>query len=329
MNLVSIAEGNGGQENKKLIEEMFFKSFKNDMLQAEDSAIFDSNYAFTTDSFIVNPIFFSGGNIGKLAICGVCNDLAMMGARPKYISFAVILEEGFDKNLLQQIVKSVSDEVCINGAKIITGDTKVAPKGSVDKIFINCSAIGEVVQKNLSSKNLQVGDAIIVSRDIGAHGATIFANREGIDLSSNLQSDCTSLWPIIDGLIESGIKIKCMRDATRGGIAAVLNEWSEASNVCIEVKESKIPVSNEVQGICEMLGFEATSLANEGTFVLCVENSEVQQALNVLRRYEKSHNCSEIGQVTNQFLGKVIISNDFGTMRFLEMPSGELLPRIC
>lgn len=329
MNLISIAEGNGGFENKKLIEEIFLNHFKNDMLGMEDSSIFDENYAFTTDSFIVNPIFFDGGNIGKLSICGVCNDLAVMGAKPKYISFSIILEEGFDKELLQKIVKSVSQEVAINDAKIITGDTKVAPKGSMDKVFINCSAIGEVQYKNLSSKNIQEGDAIIVSRDIGAHGATIFANREGIELSSNLKSDCASLWPIIKALIDSKIKIKAMRDATRGGIAAVLNEWAESSDVCIEIQEASIPISEEVLGICEILGFEATSLANEGTFVLCVENTEIEQAIKILQQYENSKNCSYIGKVTKQFSGKVLMKNQYQTVRFLEIPTGELLPRIC
>lgn len=327
---IQLAHGNGGAENNTLIESVFFKAFANPLLKSEDSAvIIDNKYAFTTDSFTVNPIFFDGGNIGKLAICGVCNDLAMMGAKPQFISFSVIIEEGFEVDKLEIIVNSAKEELAKNGAVVVTGDTKVVPKGTADKIFINCSGIGEIIQSGISSTNLSNDDVIIVSRDIGCHGATIFANREGINLESNLKSDCASLWEIIYALISNNIKIKALRDATRGGLAAVLNEWAKASDVCIEVDEDAIPISNDVLGICELLGFEAYNLANEGTFVLVVDKAEAKSVLTILNRFPNSKNASAIGLVTNKYGKRVVLNNKYNTSRFMDMPSGELLPRIC
>lgn len=330
MKTIELSHGNGGLENNQLIESIFFKAFANEYLKSEDSAvIIDGKFAFTTDSFTVNPIFFSGGNIGKLAICGVCNDLAMMGAKPLFISFSVILEEGFDIALLDKIVQSTKEELAKNGALVVTGDTKVVPKGAVDKIFINCSGVGEIQYSGISSTSLNEGDIVLVSRDIGCHGAAIFANREGINIESNLQSDCASLWPIISELLNAGTEIISLRDATRGGIAAVLNEWAKASDVCIEVDEQKIPISNEVAGICELLGFEAYNLANEGTFVLAIKSSELDKVKTVLSQFENTQNFSIIGRVSHRYKGKVVLNNLYNTSRFMDMPSGELLPRIC
>ena len=213
-------------------------------------------------------MFFAGADIGKLAVCGTCNDLAMMGAKPKYLTCSVIIEEGFSTRDLEKIVRSMKKELEINGAVVVSGDTKVVPRGSVDKIFINTTGIGEVTKKGISSNSISTDDVILVNRDIGCHGATIFAAREGIEMSSDLESDCASLYPQVKALIDAGINITALRDATRGGVSAVLNEWSKQSNVCIEVEEQNIPVSDEVVGICEMLGFEASALANEGTFCI-------------------------------------------------------------
>ncbi len=227
------------------------------------------NLAFSTDSFTVSPLFFNGANIGKLAICGTCNDLAMMGAKPKYLTCSVIIEEGFEVEQLEIIVNSMKEELAKNEAIIVSGDTKVVPRGAVDKIFINTTGIGEILYSGISSNSITEDDLILVSRDIGAHGATIFTAREGMDMHSNLKSDCNSLYPLVKALIDASIKITALRDATRGGVSAVLNEWAKQSNICIEVEEEQIPVSDEVKGICEMLGFEATNLANEGTFFTC------------------------------------------------------------
>ncbi|QOP41353.1 hydrogenase expression/formation protein HypE [Sulfurimonas marina] len=328
---ITLAMGNGGEENNELISKVFYKAFANDILEkSEDAAVIhNGELAFSTDSFTVSPIFFPGGDIGKLAICGTCNDLAMMGAKPKYLTCSVIIEEGFSLEELEKVVDSMKKELAINNAVIVSGDTKVVPKGSVDKIFINTTGIGEIEQKGLSANKISEDDVILLSRDIGCHGATIFTAREGMELSSNLQSDCASLSIQVQALIKEGVQITAMRDATRGGVSAVLNEWAKQSNICIEVQEEKIPVSQEVYGLCEMLGFEALNLANEGTFILAIPKADAAKAINVLQRFENSANSVEIAEVTQEYPAKVILKSGHGTKRFLEMPTGELLPRIC
>ncbi len=328
---ITLAMGNGGEENNELISKVFYKAFSNDILEkSEDAAVIhNGELAFSTDSFTVSPIFFPGGDIGKLAICGTCNDLAMMGAKPKYLTCSVIIEEGFSIEELEKIVSSMKKELILNDAVIVSGDTKVVPKGSVDKIFINTTGIGEIQQKGISANKISEDDVILLSRDIGCHGATIFAAREGIEFSSNLQSDCASLSTQVQALIKEGIAITAMRDATRGGVSAVLNEWAKQSDVCIEVEEEKIPISDEVYGVCEMLGFEALNLANEGTFVLAVSKADATKALKVLQKFENSANSVEIAKITQEYLGKVILKSGYGTKRLLDMPTGELLPRIC
>ena len=328
---ITLAHGNGGAENNELITKVFYKAFKNDILsKSEDAAVIQNGtLAFSTDSFTVSPLFFNGANIGKLAVCGTCNDLAMMGAKPKYLTCSVIIEEGFEIRELEKIVKSMKEELEVNGAIVVSGDTKVVPKGAVDKIFINTTGIGEILYKGISSNSITKNDLILVSRDIGAHGATIFAAREGMDLDTSLKSDCASLYPQVKALIDSGIKITALRDATRGGVSAVLNEWAKQSNICIEVEEEKIPVCDEVRGICEMLGFEATNLANEGTFVLAIPKDDVVKAIEVLHGFPEASNACIIGKVTQQYNKKVILNSSWGTKRFLDTPTGELLPRIC
>lgn len=331
MKTITLAHGNGGEENNELINKVFYKNFKNEILEKNEDAavIHNGELALSTDSFTVSPIEFSGGDIGKLAICGTCNDLAMMGAQPKYVTCAVIIEEGFEQRKLEKIVNSMKKELEKNGAIVVSGDTKVVPRGSVDKIFINTSGIGEIKQKGISSNNITQDDVIIVSNSIGEHGATIFAAREGIELSSNLKSDCASLWPAVETLINSGIKITALRDATRGGVAAVLNEWAKQSQVCVEVEEGDIPICDEVNGICEMLGFEAMNLANEGTFVLAVSKEQATKTLEILHSLEVSTEAKQIGVVTDKHVEKVIMNSPWGTSRFLDTPTGELLPRIC
>ncbi|MDD5717147.1 MAG: hydrogenase expression/formation protein HypE [Sulfuricurvum sp.] len=326
---ITLAQGNGGEENNDLIKKVFYKAFKNEILERSEDAAVIGNLAMSTDSFTVSPLFFAGADIGKLAVCGTCNDLAMMGAAPKYLTCSVIIEEGFEVESLERIVESMRSELAINGAVVVSGDTKVVPKGSVDKIFINTTGLGEIIQAGISSNNVSEEDVILINRDIGCHGATIFAAREGIEMSSTLRSDCNSLYPQVKALLDAGVEITAMRDATRGGVAAVLNEWSRQSNVCIEVDEEKLPISDEVKGICEMLGFEATALANEGTFVLAVKKDSAAKALEILKGFEVCAMASVVGEVTQRYPQKVILKSPWGTSRFLETPSGELLPRIC
>ena len=329
MKNIKLAHGNGGQENNELISKVFYKAFKNDILEkSEDAAVIeDGKLAFSTDSFTVSPLFFPGADIGKLAVCGTCNDLAMMGAKPKYLTCSVIIEEGFSIDELETIVGSMRKELEVNGAIVVSGDTKVVPRGSVDKIFINTTGIGHILKNGISSNAITDEDIIIVSRDIGAHGATIFASREGIELSSELQSDCKSLYPIVKKLIDEDIAITAMRDATRGGLSAVLNEWASQSNICIEVDEDQVPICDEVMGLCELLGFDAMSLANEGTFVLAVKKESADRACEILKEFNP--NAKIIATVSDAYPKKVILNSPWGTRRILDMPTGELLPRIC
>jgi hydrogenase expression/formation protein HypE len=327
---VTLSMGNGGEENNTLIKKVFYRAFKNDILiKSEDSAVFtiSGKTAMSTDSFTVSPLFFPGSDIGKLSICGTCNDLAMMGAKPKYLTVSFIIEEGFSLRELEKITKSMKKELEVNGALIVSGDTKVMPKGTVDKLIINTSGVGEVEYEGLSSSALEEGDVILVSRDIGCHGATIFLAREGIDMQSQLKSDCASLYPIVKELIDEKLSLVALRDATRGGISAVLNEWAMASDVCIEVEESSLPVSSEVEGACELLGFEPVFLANEGTFVVALKPNYATFALELLKKHNQ--NASIIARVTKAHPKKVVLNSSWGTKRFLEMPTGELLPRIC
>ncbi len=332
MKQILLSYGGGGEETQKLIKKLFFKYFSNPILEKmEDAAVINPNskLAFTTDSFTVSPIFFKGGDIGKLAIAGTVNDLSMMGAKPKYLSCSFIIEEGLPFEDLEKIVSSMAEEMKKTGVQIITGDTKVVPKGSADKIFINTTGIGEVVYEGISSHNIEEGDFILVSGTVGDHGACIMAQREGIELEGNLSSDCASLWSLVEDLINAGITIKAMRDPTRGGLSAVLNEWAEQSNIGIEVEEEKIPIKDEVQGLCELLGLEAYSLANEGKLVLAVPEKEAEKALEVMRKNELGRSSEIIGKATSDYKGRVILKSPYGSKRIMEFPSGELLPRIC
>lgn len=327
---ITLANGNGGEENNELITKVFYKAFKNEILsKSEDAAVLNisGDIAVSTDSFTVSPLFFAGADIGKLAVCGTCNDIAMMGAKPKYLTIGVIIEEGFALRDLEKIVRSIKKELEVNEALIVSGDTKVMPKGTIDKIIINTTGIGQIQKEGISSNNISGDDIILVSRDIGCHGATIFAAREGIELSNNIKSDCASLYPIVQKLIDKNINITALRDATRGGVSAVLNEWAKQSDICIEVEEIKIPVNQEVNGMCEMLGFEAMSLANEGTFCLAIKKEDANKALEILKEFNQ--NATILAKVTQQYKQKVILNSPYGTQRFLDTPSGELLPRIC
>ena len=332
MKQILLSHGGGGEETQKLIKELFFKYFSNPILEKmEDSAVLETNskLAFTTDSFTVSPIFFKGGNIGKLAIAGTVNDLAMMGARPKYLSCSFIIEEGLPFEELEEIVKSMAEEMKKTGVQIVTGDTKVVPKGSADKIFINTTGIGEIVYKGISAHNIEERDVILVSGTIGDHGACIMAQREGIELEGDIASDCASLWPLVEDLINEGITIKAMRDPTRGGLSAVLNEWAEQSNIGIEIEEEKIPVKDEIQGLCELLGLEPYTLANEGKLILAVPQEKAEKALEIMKNNVLGKDAQIIGKAISDYKGKVILKSPYGSKRIMEPPAGELLPRIC
>jgi hydrogenase expression/formation protein HypE len=333
MKQIQLSHGGGGQEMNSLIKDLFFHYFANDiLLKTEDAAVLPTQgkIAFTTDSFTVAPIFFAGGDIGKLAIAGTVNDLAMMGAKPEFLSCSFMIEEGFSYALLKTIVESMQKELIVSGAQIVCGDTKVVPKGTLDGVFINTTGVGSFYhQQALSASAIQPGDAILVSRDIGCHGSCILMARDALKLTSDLKSDCATLWPVVETLLNKNITLRTLRDATRGGLSAVLNEWSLASKVSMDVIESAIPVSDEVTGLCELYGFEPYDLANEGTMILAVPQEEVEATLAILRQF--SPTASHIGNASQSEneRHKVILHTPWGSRRYLELPQGELLPRIC
>lgn len=329
---VLLTHGGGGEEMGELINNIFFKYFGNEILNKnEDAATLHvkENIAFTTDSFVVTPLFFNGGDIGKIAIAGTVNDLVSAGAKPLYISCGFIIEEGFLIDELKKIVVSMKEEMEKSGVKIVCGDTKVVPRGFADKIFINTSGIGEIVCKNISSCNLKENDTIIVTNKIGNHGACILASREELELGGVIKSDCASLWNPISELFKIGINPKALRDATRGGLSAVLNEWALASNVGILVHEENVLVEDSVKGVCEIFGFEPYEFANEGTMVICVDSADTQKVIETLTKFEETKYTHVIGKVINEHKKQVILRSPWGTNRYLESPKGELLPRIC
>ncbi len=327
-----LAHGGGGEETLSLINEVILKYFGNPVLNSlEDAGVFSpsaKSLAFTIDGFTVKPIFFKGGDIGKLSITGTANDLAVMGAKPLFISVSLIIEEGFSLADLEKILSSMKKELEENNIQVLAGDTKIVPKGEVDGIFISTSGIGEIVYPGISCKNLKPGDVIIVSGSIGDHGACILAEREGIKLDIELESDCASLYPLLEPLFNSGITLHALRDPTRGGLAATLYEWAYSSGVSITVEEEKIPVKETVQAFCEALGFEPYHLPCEGRVVIALPEKEAEKALSLLKSHPLGKEAALIGKVEE---GKpsVHIKTLYGTLRVLENTSGELLPRIC
>ncbi|WP_096023233.1 hydrogenase expression/formation protein HypE [Campylobacter lanienae] len=327
MKKILLAHGGGGQEMNELINGLIFRIFDNEILaQSNDSAILNlsGKLAFSTDSFVVSPTKFPGGDIGKIAVCGTINDLAMVGAKPRYISCALIIEEGLGIDELKEILNSMKSTADEAGVSIVCGDTKVVSKGSCDKIFINTSGIGEIIKESRVG-NLKSGAKILLSGDVGRHGAVILANRNELNL--DLQSDCKPLNNVVEALLNANIAPLAMRDATRGGLSAVLNEWAKACGRDIKISEDSIAVSDEVMGICEILGFEPYELANEGTFVLAVEPQDEMKALEILKKFDPK--SSTIGKILDSNKANVIIQNSYGASRFMEPPKGELLPRIC
>ncbi|MEJ5338213.1 MAG: hydrogenase expression/formation protein HypE [Aquificaceae bacterium] len=333
MKRIRLSEGGGGEESWRLIRELFLRYFENPVLSAlEDSALLQlsSKVAFTTDAFTVKPLFFRGGDIGKLAVAGTVNDLAVMGAKPLYLSASFIIEEGFPYEDLQRIVESMAQTAKEAGVLIVAGDTKVVPSGQADGLFITTSGIGRVVYDGLSCRSVKEGDAIILSGPIGDHGACVLAQREGFDFGENFGSDCQPLWDLVEHLLRSGVEVHAMRDPTRGGLSAVLHEWANASGVSFLVQEDSIPVRQEVLGICEFLGLEPYHLACEGRIVVAVRGEDAERALEVLREHPKGREASLIGYaVRPEGRPSVFLRTSYGTRRFLEPPAGELLPRIC
>jgi len=329
---ILLAHGSGGKLMHDLIQS-FLPRLANPILdKMDDSAVFDvsGKVAFTTDSYIVNPIFFPGGDIGKLAVCGTVNDLSMSGAKPLYLSLAFIIEEGLPIADLKKIIESIADTAAEAGVKIVTGDTKVVDKGGADKLFINTSGVGTVPEGvNISAANAQAGDKIILSGTVGDHGIAVLSKREGLKFNTPVPSDCAPLNGLVAEMLAATKDIHCMRDPTRGGLATTLNDFAGQSNVGIKIEEDKIPVNKAVLAACEMLGLDPLYIANEGKLVTIVPANDAAAVLRHMKRHKYGKNAAIIGEVVAEHPRRVVMKTLLGASRIIDMPVGELLPRIC
>ncbi|MDN5326219.1 MAG: hydrogenase expression/formation protein HypE [Moorella sp. (in: firmicutes)] len=330
MGRIELKHGGGGRSSQDILK-LFLNYFDNDVLRGlEDASIINlkGDIAFTTDSFVVKPLFFPGGDIGKLSICGTVNDLTSRGAIPEYISTAFIIEEGFEVKELEKIVRSMAETAKEVGVKVVTGDTKVVERGKADGLYINTSGIGMVKIKGVSAHNVQPGDKVIVTGTLGEHGISVMAKREGLNLNVDVVSDCAPLNKVVEELFPLGSEIHAMRDPTRGGLAAVLNEIALSSQVDIRIYESEIPVKEAVLNACDILGLDVLTLANEGKLVIFASPQVTDDVVGILKSNPRCRDCKIIGEVY-QGKGVVTMKTVYGTERIVDMPAGEILPRIC
>lgn len=331
---VILAHGGGGKLSQQLIQKMFLPRFKNELLEPlHDGAIFSVNgvrLAFSTDSYVVNPIFFPGGDIGKLAVNGTVNDLSMCGAKPLYLSTAFIIEEGLPMDELWRVVLSMQEAAIDAGVLLITGDTKVVDRGKGDKIFINTSGVGIIENGiNINPKNAKIGDKIMLSGSIAEHGIAIMSVREGLEFDSPIKSDCAALNRLVSVMFEVSKDIHVLRDPTRGGIASSLNEIAQQAKVGISIDENTIPISEEVKGACEILGFDPLYVANEGKLIAFVPVHEANKVLSAMQTHPLGKNSCIIGNVVTDHPGTVVMQSSIRGTRIVDMLTGEQLPRIC
>ena len=331
---VLLGHGSGGRLSAELLQKVFLPAFQNPALSSlNDQALVtveDVRLAFTTDSFVVKPLFFPGGDIGSLAVNGTINDLAVGGAEPMFLSVGFILEEGLPLATLQRVVESLRCAAQEAGVAVVTGDTKVVEKGKGDGLFINTSGIGRVPPGiNLSADQARPGDCIILSGSIGEHGITILSQREGLEFESPLVSDCAALHTLVARMLEASRAIRCMRDPTRGGLSSALNEIAAQSRVAMELEESAIPIQEAVQGACELLGLDPLYVANEGKLVAIVDAGHAERILAAMRTHPLGKQARIIGRVTGANPGLVTMRTSLGTTRIVDMLAGDQLPRIC
>lgn len=331
---ITKAEGAGGLKSHQLIQNLFRKYFDNEYLnKLDDSAVLgkiDGEVVFTTDSHVVSPVFFPGGDIGKLAVSGTVNDLCVMGAKPLFLSCGFIIEEGLEFSVLEKVVKSMRDEANRSGVRIVTGDTKVVGSGEADKLYINTSGVGVIRGKTgLSIDGIKPGDVVVVNGTVGDHEASILLAREEFEISADIESDCASLTELIAELISGCDGIKFMRDPTRGGLATTLNEIVSRKEFGIRIYEKKVPVKDAVRGLCEPLGFDPLYMACEGRVVVIVSKDEGEKVVEIMNRYNPGDKPAIIGEVVDEPAGMVIMETEVGTERILDMMTGVMLPRIC
>ena len=331
---VLLAHGSGGKLSQELVRNMFVGELANETLsRMDDSACLDfggGQLAFTTDSYVVSPIFFPGGDIGKLAVCGTVNDLSTSGATPKYLSLAMIIEEGLPLEELSMVVKSIKATAAEAGVSIVTGDTKVVNRGKADKLFINTAGIGVVPPEvNISGCNARPGDVIMLSGSIGDHGMAIMAQREGFSFKVPVESDCAPLNGLVADILNVSNNIHVLRDPTRGGLASTLNEIATQSKIGIEIDESCIPVKDAVRTACELLGFDPLYVANEGKMIAIIAREDADKVLKAMRANRYGAEAAIIGEVTHEHKNRVVLRTALGARRIVDMLSGELLPRIC
>jgi hydrogenase expression/formation protein HypE len=330
---VLMAHGSGGKLSHELVNRCFASRLNNQWLaRMDDSAVIESEgrLAFTTDSYVVTPIFFPGGDIGKIAVCGTVNDLSVSGAVPQYLSLAFIIEEGLDISELERVVDSIQKTAQEAGVCIVTGDTKVVQRGKADKLFVNTAGIGRIpTGVNVSGSNVNPGDVVLLSGTVGDHGTTIMAQREGLRFTGDLASDCAPLNGLVAEMLKVCPDIHCMRDPTRGGVATTLNEIAGRSKVGIVIEDAAIPVRPPVSAMCELLGLDPLYIANEGKLLAFSPAEAAGRLLEVMRLHKYGKDAAIIGHVTAEHAGRVTLRTKLGTSRILAMLSGDILPRIC
>ena len=333
---ILLSHGSGGTQSRRLVRDLFFRVFDKSVLGTEsDSALLgisSENLAFTTDSFVVDPLFFPGADIGKLAVCGTVNDLAVSGAIPRYLSAAFIIEEGLEFETLEKVAYSMAEAAKLADIQIVTGDTKVVTRGKCDRLFITTSGIGELRPEHrpISTGNtIETGDKILVNGFIADHGCAVMSARNELKVQADIKSDCAPLNTLIREVLDAGIRVKFMRDATRGGLATVLAEIVQERSFGMEIDEEIILLRESVRGMCEFFGFDPLYVANEGKVVLIVHRDDAEKALALMRKNELGENAGIIGEVVNDHMGKVVMRTQIGGKRIIEMMAGDQLPRIC
>lgn len=331
---ILLAHGSGGTMMRELIEEVFVAGFDDDVLaRMDDAGVAEfpgTRVALSTDTYVVSPLFFPGGDIGRLAVCGTVNDIATSGARPLYLSVGFVLEEGVEVDAVRRVLVSMRDAAAEAGVRIITGDTKVVEKGHGDGMYINTAGVGVVAEGlDLSGSHCQAGDVVLLSGTLGDHGIAVMSTREGLSFSTDIETDAAPLNRLVAAVLDAAPDTRCFRDPTRGGLASTLNELADASRVCITVEEGLVPVHEQVRGACEMLGYDVFQVANEGKMVAVVPSERAEAALGAMKSAPYGAEAAAIGTVADGPAGKVYVKTLFGATRIMDMLVGEQLPRIC